>query len=528
MSQSRRKARGLPSNFRRPPLLVVQHAAVGACLTVLLLSEVSSMYQSNQQSRTAANIVFRSDRFGPENSSAGTGSASVAAHIEIDPHDVSLGGPESVSVEAGNRPSLGYEEMKTNSSQSFVVIEKQDRISHKDFPALHDIADVHGSPGSEEARKRIAMNYSDEALGAPKHTDIVPKGDHDTNASAGGKESVPEASSTETDTPAHFRDGAEETPFELQNTLEKNVNAAPLEAPAILTSSTGSNVGLIGTISSSESPLPSSLQTPQDQEVPDTVVKKARLRSKRVKKSSGKKTGANGKGKAISGRRQSNVRQEEHKEGANSSQKRLRFRGVPMDPVAVERAEAMGNFDNVTHLSYMLYRLIKTHHIRSLLDVPCTRTLHWMPQVLHYLDLEVPGFRYHCVVATKAEREMAEAALGDLASAEYIVSREFWRARLPATDVGLLWNVVGFVSPKQAWGLVQGVRKAGTKYLVLANYPALRNNPATGTSHGRVNIRRAPYRFTESLRVFNNISTRTDVNKQMLFYDSEHLRADDL
>jgi hypothetical protein len=211
-------------------------------------------------------------------------------------------------------------------------------------------------------------------------------------------------------------------------------------------------------------------------------------------------------------------------DGAASS----RFSGIVMDRVAVAAAEAAGNFDNLTRVSYMMYRLIKTHHIASLVDIPCTNTLHWMPQVLHYLDFEVPGFRYTCVVPTEADRELAQASFGEQASPEYLVAREYWRLKLPATDMAFLWNILGFIPPQQSWALLKSVRQAQTKYVVLPNYPQLRNNPATGTHHGRVNVRRAPYRFAEALRVFNNISTSAKITKQMLFYDTEHLRQDDL
>jgi hypothetical protein len=205
-----------------------------------------------------------------------------------------------------------------------------------------------------------------------------------------------------------------------------------------------------------------------------------------------------------------------------------RFVGVSHDAATLAAANVAGNFDNLTRISYMMYRLIKTHHISSLIDIPCTNTLRWMPQVLHYLDYEVPGFRYTCVVPSEVEKDRVQKTFGDQASPIFLVAREYWRLQLPTTDVAFLWNILGFLSPQQSWALLKSVRQAQTKYVVIPNYPQLRNNPAAGTHHGRVNVRRAPYRFAEALRVFNNISTNPKVTKQMLLYDTDRLRQDDL
>lgn len=205
------------------------------------------------------------------------------------------------------------------------------------------------------------------------------------------------------------------------------------------------------------------------------------------------------------------------------------FRGVLL-PTAFHKFEHLApkSHDNITKISYMLYRLIRTHRISSIADIPCIHNLAWMPAVLHQIEFITPGFRFICVVRTAAERERAQAAFGHGSSAEFFVMREFWRAKLPDVDLAFLWNVIGFMSPQRSWTLIKGIRRGGTKYLLLPNYPDLRNNPAAGTHHGHVNVRRAPYRFTEALRVFNNVSTDVDISKQMLLYDSERLREHDV
>jgi hypothetical protein len=217
-------------------------------------------------------------------------------------------------------------------------------------------------------------------------------------------------------------------------------------------------------------------------------------------------------------------------QGGNPSSKKVEtghkpFRGVIMPPETIPEDT---KFDNITRLSYMMYRLIKTHQIKSMVDIPCINTLEWMPQLLRQLDFEVAGFQYYCVVANDEDKIRAQAKFGDVDSPEYIVVNEYWRTNLVTVDMAFLWNILGFMSPMQSWHLIKSVRRSQTKYILLPNYPELRHNSGAATHHGRVNIRRAPYRFCEALRVFNNISITPLITKQMLFYDAEHLRSDDL
>lgn len=528
MSHHRKKTKGfLSTSFRRPPVIVIQHAAVGAALAVILLSELSSMYQSSQSVRTNEQPIFRS--FGLDS----LHSQLTTEHASGNPHDDNMhmaeldkapgNDKDAVAQPAGdaigetgkyptmdrNKGSDSFNDVPSNPSQMLHVSpETEPKMDRNNFASANPSA-ISG---------HLPANASASA------SQISESGFKNENRSTDAGESIVNAEIS-------IGDGHRKVGGTHQTQGGSENGSTVYSSPPSGTSNMSSNAEVrkefkslpTNSLSHESASLLASDQSQQHTPT-DTVVRGAISKSKRQKK---KKPVESTKNIAMPG----NMTEKQppaDTEEASSDKGASRFRGVPMPADAMTKAEAMGNFDNVTHLSYMLYRLIKTHRIRSVLDVPCTHTLHWMPQVLHYLDLEVPGFRYYCVVSSEEERERAEAAFGDLASAEYIVASDYWRARLPGTDLGFLWSVVGFVSPQQAWTLMQSVRRVGTKYLVLANYPALRNNPATGTAHGRVNIRRAPYRFTEALRVFNNISIRPDVNKQMLFYDSEHLRADDL
>lgn len=181
--------------------------------------------------------------------------------------------------------------------------------------------------------------------------------------------------------------------------------------------------------------------------------------------------------------------------------------------------------DNVTHLSYMLYRLIRTHSLTSLIDVPCTSSMFWMPELLQRLEFEIPKFHYRCVVPDDDRLVEAVILYQDLSSAVVVKDSAFWTSKLPAADLAFVWYGIGFMAPKQSWQLLKALQQARTKYVIAPNHPDVTRNHGGPTQHGHVNVRRAPYLFEEPLRVVNNISS-TQKRKQLLMYDLKSIRSD--
>jgi len=180
--------------------------------------------------------------------------------------------------------------------------------------------------------------------------------------------------------------------------------------------------------------------------------------------------------------------------------------------------------DNITHLSFMIYRLVKTHKISSIVDIPCTWSMFWMPEVVQRLEFEVPGFRYRCIVPEDKEKVEALYRFRELSSATVVSDPAVWASQVPKADLAITWHSLGFLAPKKSWQLLQALHKSGTKYVAVPNYPGLHHNPGVATKHGRINVRRAPYRFDEALRVINNVSVHRAVRKQLLFYNVEGIR----
>lgn len=175
--------------------------------------------------------------------------------------------------------------------------------------------------------------------------------------------------------------------------------------------------------------------------------------------------------------------------------------------------------DNVTHLSYMLYRLVKTHMISSMMDISCTGSKLWMPELLSHLEFEIPGFQYTCILSSEKEKADVVARFRGLGSVDVIVKPSYRTARLPKVDLAFTWYAIGFLDPRPAWQLLQSIHSAGVKYAIVPSYPGVFNNPPAGTKHGRVNVRRAPYRFNEPLRMVSNMSGNADAPKHLLLYD---------
>lgn len=205
---------------------------------------------------------------------------------------------------------------------------------------------------------------------------------------------------------------------------------------------------------------------------------------------------------------------------SNNSQPTSYYQGVQ----ASKENESLFRFENITYLSYMLYRLIKTHEITSVIDIPCTKTIFWLPEVLQRLEFEIPRFHYRCVVPS--DEYLVEAILRykHLSSAVVVKDPTVWASVLPKVDLALAWYAIGYLRPSRSWQLVQTIRQSQTKFVILPNHPLVTNNPNMETKHGRVNVRKQPYLFDQPLRVVKNISSVPAVPKDMLLYEVEAVR----
>lgn len=199
-----------------------------------------------------------------------------------------------------------------------------------------------------------------------------------------------------------------------------------------------------------------------------------------------------------------------------------KFRGVQR----TAELESLFKVDNVTKLSFMLYRMIKTHQIKTILDVPCSRSTLWTPKLLEVLEFEVPRFQYRCLTPDDLTLAQGVLRFKDLESVIVLKDSTPWASKLPKVDLAFVWYGLGFLPPGDSWKLIKALHAANSKYVIVPNYPGVKNNPGSGSKTGRINVRRAPYRFNEPLRVVNNISLQAGVPKQLLLYTLNTIKSE--
>ena len=180
--------------------------------------------------------------------------------------------------------------------------------------------------------------------------------------------------------------------------------------------------------------------------------------------------------------------------------------------------------DNVTKLSLMLFKLVTTNGISSLVDMQCARTAMWMLEVISTLEKDIPGFRYYCVLQDESEKVIAQESFRDLSSVRILSNSEFWRDESLKPALAFLWRTFGYFPPIDCWLLLQSLRKRGTKYIIVPNHPELKKNYGLGNKNGHVNVRLPPYRFDPANRVVQDVAAIGQRPKQMLFYEIDRIR----
>jgi hypothetical protein len=107
---------------------------------------------------------------------------------------------------------------------------------------------------------------------------------------------------------------------------------------------------------------------------------------------------------------------------AMDSVRRLGANGEVLSPnkVAEFQGVKLGNGtsmlrgQDITRLSYAVYRLVKLFRIKGVVDYPCGAHVEWMPDVVHQLEFEVPKFQYTGIDWARdgVERARARRAAG--------------------------------------------------------------------------------------------------------------------
>lgn len=145
---------------------------------------------------------------------------------------------------------------------------------------------------------------------------------------------------------------------------------------------------------------------------------------------------------------------------------------------------------NTTHLSYMVFKMIKTYDIKSMVDIPCRNTLSWFPQLMHKIDFEVVGFKYYCVDSDSHSQDDIRRKFTDAGSPEFLHIRPEEAHLLPQTDLVFSWDGPQEWGVKRSWAFFTALREVRPTYLLITNNPKVSNRDS---SRGAINLRKQPF-----------------------------------
>lgn len=166
--------------------------------------------------------------------------------------------------------------------------------------------------------------------------------------------------------------------------------------------------------------------------------------------------------------------------GTNSSQSPRthgptpEFRGSLLEDGSTMRAG-----ENITRLSYALYRVVNLFKFKSMIDYPAGDHLSWMPQLMGRLDYEHPDFAYSAVDPNETALNEARKHYDHLASSKFLSFSPVKRVTLQA-DVMLVWpreDAINGLSPlsKEYPGrmlqIMKNAKEGGIEYILLGQYP---------------------------------------------------------
>lgn len=163
-------------------------------------------------------------------------------------------------------------------------------------------------------------------------------------------------------------------------------------------------------------------------------------------------------------------------------------RGIPKQFSGVDIEARDGT--NITHLSYMVFKIIKNYDIKSVVDIPCRNTLSWFPKLLEKIDFEVVGFRYYCVDTDSDSEDDIQRKFSDAGSPEILHISPEEAHLLPKTDLVFSWDGPQQWGVRRSWSFFTALREIRPTYLLVTNNPKASN---TDDSKGVINLRKQPF-----------------------------------
>lgn len=145
---------------------------------------------------------------------------------------------------------------------------------------------------------------------------------------------------------------------------------------------------------------------------------------------------------------------------------------------------------NITHLSYMVFKIIKQNDIRSVIDMPCRTTLNWFPELLNRIDFEVIGFKYYCVDTDEHSQDDIRGLFNEAGSPEFLHITPEESHLLPKVDLVFSWDGPQQWGVKKTWTFFTALRQIRPKFMMITNNPGVVN---TNGERGLLNLRKQPF-----------------------------------
>eukprot|EP00178_Gracilaria_changii_P022368 TRINITY_DN663_c0_g1_i2.p2 TRINITY_DN663_c0_g1~~TRINITY_DN663_c0_g1_i2.p2 ORF type:complete len:361 (-),score=67.83 TRINITY_DN663_c0_g1_i2:4298-5380(-) len=175
---------------------------------------------------------------------------------------------------------------------------------------------------------------------------------------------------------------------------------------------------------------------------------------------------------------------------------------------------------NVTHIRYMIFKIIKSNKIRSVVDMPCGNSLQWFPHLLERIDFELGDFKYYCVDTESERLDELKQHFGEAGNPEFLSMKPDAAHGLPKVDMVFSWGGPQQWGVRNTWAFFTALRSVRPKFLMITNNPTVTN---TNDRDGTLNLRKQPFHFSKAMRVISDV-TVGEVPKQLLFYKMDGIR----
>ena len=142
-----------------------------------------------------------------------------------------------------------------------------------------------------------------------------------------------------------------------------------------------------------------------------------------------------------------------------------------------------------------LPRLLKTYHIRSVLDIPCG-DFHWMQSVNLHQTRYIGGDIVKALIEKNSIRYSSEKHCFKVL--------DLIRDPLPQVDLVLCRDGMVHLSDKEIMLALKNIRKSGSRYLLATSFPDKPVNVDPGITHWRpLNLQQPPFGLPPPLEIIH-------------------------